>query len=247
MLIIHTKSDLDKLRESGRIIALIHKELTKLVIPGITTLELDNVAEKIIKSEGGLPAFKGYKGFPSTICTSINEAIVHGIPSNRKLKEGDILSIDVGVLKDGLFGDAAITLGVGKIRKKGQELIDTSKNVLNAVIEVIKEGVTTGTIGKIIEEYSQIRGYTVVKNYTGHGIGKQLHMSPHIYNFGRDIDGVKLKAGACICVEPMLCIGSSNNHRLKDGWTVVTDDNSLSAHVEHQIIVHKDYAEVITM
>ena len=247
MVVIHTSRDLDKLRESGRIVALVHQELTKIVVPGVSTLELDNFAEKLIRSENGLPAFKGYRGYPFSICCSVNEIIVHGFPNKKELKEGDIISLDVGVLKDSFYGDAAITLAVGKINETKQRLIDASKKALNAAISAAREGVTTGTIGRIIEEYSQSEGFTVVKNYIGHGIGKQLHMEPSIYNFGRDIEGVKLKSGMCICIEPMLCEGSAENHRLKDGWTVVTNDSKMSCHVEHQIIIHKNSAEIITI
>ena len=246
MVVIHTSRDLDKLRESGRIVALVHEELQKIITPGISTLDIDNAAEKIIISEGGLPAFKGYKGYPFTTCCSVNDTIVHGFPNKQTLKNGDIISVDVGVLKNSFYGDAAFTVGVGEISIEKKKLIDTARNALNAAILNVKEGVTIGTLGRIIEEYSQTEGFYVVRNYVGHGIGKQLHMEPAVYNFGRDIEGVKLKAGMCICIEPMLCVDSAENHRLKDGWTVVTKNGKLSAHVEHQIIVHKDGAEVIT-
>lgn len=246
MVVIHTSRDLDKLRESGRIVALVHEELQKIITPGISTLDLDNAAEKIILSEGGLPAFKGYKGYPFATCCSVNATIVHGFPNKYILKNGDIISVDVGVLKNNFYGDAAFTVGVGEINTEKKRLIDTARNALNAAILNVKEGVTTGTIGRIIEEHSQTEGFYVVRNYVGHGIGKQLHMEPAVYNFGRDIEGVKLKAGMCICIEPMLCVDSAENYRLKDGWTVVTKNGKLSAHVEHQVIVHKDGAEVIT-
>lgn len=247
MVVIHTSSDLDKLRESGRIVALVHRELTKLVTPGITTLELDNFAEKIIRSEGGLPAFKGYRGFPFATCCSTNEVIVHGFPNNKKLNEGDILSIDVGVLKNGFYGDAAITVGVGSVGSSNKQLMNASKKTLEAAIAIAKEGVTTGTIGKTIEACALKYGYSVVKNYIGHGIGKELHMEPAVANYGRDVDGIKLKTGMCICIEPMLVKASADNYRLEDGWTVVTTNGQVSAHVEHQVIIHKDHAEIITI
>jgi len=247
LVVTHTSSDLYKLRESGRIVALVHKELQKLVAPGISTLELDSVAEKIILAEGGVPAFKGYRGFPFCTCCSTNEVIVHGFPNVRKLEDGDILSVDVGVLKDGFYGDAAFTVGVGSIDENKQDLIDVSQMALNGAILEAKEGVTTGTIGRVIESYATEYGYSVVKNYIGHGIGRDLHMEPAIHNFGRDIEGIKLKAGMCICIEPMLVDGPADNHRLSDGWTVVTDSGRLSCHVEHQVIIHKDHAEIITI
>ena len=247
MVLIHTESELGKLREAGRIVALVHKEVKELIKEGITTLELDELAKTVIKREGGSPAFLGYKGFPFTICSSINEVIVHGFPNVRKLKNGDIVSIDVGCKKNGFFGDATISCIVGKGTEETRRLLAASEGALNAAINVIREGVTTGTIGRIIEEYSRNCGFYVVKNYIGHGIGRQLHMEPAIFNYGRDVEGIKLKAGMCICVEPMLCIESADNHRLDDGWTVVTNNGKPSCHVEHQIIIHKNHAEVITM
>ena len=247
MVVTHTSSDLDKLRESGRIVALVHRELAELVVPGISTLELDSIAEKIILSEGGLPAFKGYRGFPFCTCCSTNEVIVHGFPTSKELVEGDLLSIDVGVYKNGFYGDAAFSTGVGTISVEKQELLDVSRMALNGAILEIKEGVTVGTIGRVIEAYALEYGFSVVKNYIGHGIGRDLHMDPPIFNFGRDIEGIKLKAGMCICIEPMLVDGPSDNHRLNDGWTVVTNSGKISCHVEHQVIIHKDCAEIITI
>mgnify|MGYP003583224173 CR=1 FL=1 len=247
MVVIHTSSDLDKLRECGRIVALVHKELTKLVAPGITTLELDNIAEKLITAEEGTPAFKGYRGFPFATCCSPNDVIVHGFPNRRKLEEGDILSLDLGVLKNGFYGDAAITVGVGSISDDRQQLIDASKKTLEAAISIAKEGVTTGTIGRIIEAQAAKYGYSVVKNYIGHGIGRELHMEPSVPNYGRDIEGVKLRSGMCICIEPMLLKGNADNYRLTDGWTVKTMSGEISTHVEHQVIIHKTHAEVITI
>ena len=247
MLMINIESELVRLREAGRIVALVHRELKKEIKVGVTTLELNDLARAIIEHEGGESAFLGYKGFPATICTSINDVIVHGIPNNKKLKDGDLISVDVGCKKEGFFGDAAFSVQVGNKTRMVQALIKASEGALNAAIEVIKEGTTTGTIGRVIEEYSQSCGFYVVKNYIGHGISKALHMEPAIYNYGRDIEGPKLKSGVCLCVEPMLCIDNANNHRLVDGWTVVTDNGKLSCHVEHQIIVHKDHAEVITI
>jgi methionyl aminopeptidase len=248
MITIHTASDLNKLRENGRIIALIHRELKNFIQPGITTMDIEKMAEELIYSEGAIPGFRGYKGYKFCTCISIDDEIVHGLPdNNRVLKDGALVSVDVGTYKENFFGDAAFTVGVGKISREKNDLIEATENALNAAISVVRDGVTTGTIGRVIEEYSSNLGYSVVKNYVGHAIGKNLHENPSIYNYGRDIDGPKLKAGCCICIEPMLCIGSSDNHRLSDGWTVVTNDNSLSAHAEHQIIIHKDYAETITV
>lgn len=247
MVIIHTSSELDKLRESARIVALVHRELKDMIAVGITTMDLEVKTREIIYKERGLPAFIGYRGFPYALCCSLNDVIVHGFPDVRKLQEGDILGIDVGVLKNGCYGDAAFTIGVGKISKEDTALIKATEEALSNAVSVIREGVTTGTIGRIIEQHSLNKGYSVVREYGGHGIGVELHMEPSIPNYGRDIEGIKLKAGMCICVEPLLCIGSAKNHRLDDGWTVVTDDGFNAAHMEHQIIVHKEYGEIISI
>ena len=247
MVVIYTSSELEKIREAGKVVAKVHRELKKLVEPGITTSFLDKVAKELIEEAGCIPAFLGYQGFPYTICASVNEVIVHGFPDVRKLQEGDLLSIDVGAIKEGYYSDAAFSCIVGEGTEESKQLLNASEEALNAAISVIKEGVTTGTIGRIIEEYSQSKGFYVVKNYIGHGIGRQLHMEPAIFNYGRDVEGIKLKAGMCICVEPMLCIESADNHRLDDGWTVVTNNGKPSCHVEHQIIIHKNHAEVITI
>ena len=248
MLLVHSKSELEHLREAGRIVAKVHTTLKEIIKEGITTLDLNNIANDIIKQEHAEPAFLGYKGFPYSICTSVNEVIVHGFPSSYVLKNGDLISVDVGCKKNGFYGDAAFSVIVGN---QGNEeisrLLRTTKNALELAVNAIKEGVSTGTIGRLIEEYSRSCGFYEVRNYVGHGIGRELHMAPQIYNYGRDIDGVRLKAGMCICVEPMLCVGSAANHRLTDGWTVVTNNGKISCHFEHQIIIHKNHAEVITM
>lgn len=247
MIIINTINEQIKLRENGRIVGVVHKELKKLIRPGITTLFLDKIAEEIIRSEGATPVFKGYKGYDFSTCISVNEEVVHGRPNaQRVLQDGDIVSVDVGTNKLGYCGDACFTIGVGVISRKAESLLKATKGALNAAISVVKEGVTTGMIGSIIEAYAANKGFSVIKEYGGHSIGRELHMDPFVPNYGRPIEGQKLKAGCCICIEPILCLGSPVNHRLKDGWTVVTDDKSLSAHEEHQIIVHKDYAEIIT-
>ncbi len=254
MNIINTISEQDKLRENGRIVALVHQELKKIIKAGITTLEIDKVAEKVIRAEGALPAFKNYKGFPFCCCISVNEVIVHGYPNDKPLKSGDLITVDVGTYKEGFYGDAAFTVIVddskfilpSKDIKIKRKLIKISELALDMAINYIKDGVTTGTIGCIIEATAQQFGFSVIRNYVGHGIARNLHEDPAIYNYGRPGKGVKLKTGMCICIEPMLVVGSPDNHRLEDGWGVVTNDGSLSAHVEHQVIVHKDRGEIIT-
>ena len=246
MVIVHTSTALDKLRESARIVAVVHRELKRRIVTGVTTVELEEVTKEIIKQAGGKPAFLGYRGYPYAICTSLNNVIVHGFPDDRELEEGDIIGVDVGVVKDGYYGDAGFTVGVGNISDEAKGLIETAWECLNDAILAVSEGTTTGTIGNIINQHASNKGYSVVKNYIGHGIGREMHEEPAIPNYGREADGIRLKAGMCICIEPMLCVGRSENHRLTDGWTVVTDDGSLAAHVEHQVIVHKNYGEIIT-
>ncbi|RLD07549.1 MAG: type I methionyl aminopeptidase [Chloroflexota bacterium] len=247
MVVVKTSSELELLRESARIVALVHEELKKRILPGITTAELEELTEEIIKQEGGVPAFKGYQGYPYAICTSLNNVIVHGFPDARKLEEGDIIGIDVGVLKNGYYGDAGFTMGVGNISPEADKLIETSWLALNNALVAVQEGTTVGTLGRIINQTAQSEGFSVIKNYSGHGIGREMHEKPPIPNYGRDVDGIRLKVGMCICIEPMLCAGKADNHRLQDGWAVVTDDGSLACHVEHQIIVHKNYGEIISV
>lgn len=244
--IVHTSSGLVKLRESGRVVRLVHNELKKIIAPGVTTLELEEVAEEIIAKEGGVPSFKGYRGFPHSICASINEEIVHGFPSNRKLNHGDVLTIDVGVFKEGYHGDAAFMELVGcPISVDDVSLVLASRICLNKAIEHLKEGVTLGSVGNIIESNAKFFGFDVVKNYCGHFIGKELHEIPQVLNFGRDEEGLVLKSGMCLCIEPMLVSNDAANHRLEDGWTVVTDNGNKASHVEAQVIIHKDHCEVI--
>ncbi len=247
MVVVKTSSELELLRESARIVAMVHREVKSRIVPGVTTIELEEVTKEIIKQEGGVPAFLRYRGYPYAICTSLNNVVVHGFPDNRKLVEGDIIGVDVGVLKNGYYGDAGFTVGVGKIDDKAHKLIECAWRALEASVLRVKEGVTIGTLGRVIEECAKEDGYSVVRNYVGHGIGKDLHEKPVIPNYGRDLEGIRLKTGMCICIEPMICAGKADNHRLADGWTVVTTDGSLAVHVEHQIIVHKDYGEIISI
>ncbi len=248
MVIVHTSSELNKLRESARIVALVHSELKKIIVPGITTKYLEEVAIEIIAQEKGVPAFLGYKGYPSAICTSLNNEIVHGIPSDKRVLEfGDILSVDVGAIASGgYYGDACFTVVVGGYTCKEDELlVDTSYACLKAAVSIIKDGVTTGMIGNIIERTAYYKGFDVVRNYMGHGISKELHCKPGICNFGKKSNGVRLLSNCCVCIEPMLVYRDASNHRLSDGWTVVTDNSHKAAHVEAQIIIKHDGCEVI--
>lgn len=246
MVVIKTAEQIDKIKESSRIVGLVHKELKTIIKPGITTKQLEVVAEEVIKDNGGEPSFKGYKGYPHSICASINEEVVHGFPRDKVLHEGDLLSVDVGVVKEEYHGDAAFSVGVGNVSSDVVHLITTANECLDLAIKSAKEGVNTTKLGSIIQRHAAIMGFDVVKNYIGHGIGKNLHEYPPIYNYGKE-GGVNLKAGMTICIEPMITEGKSDNEVLSDGWTVVTKSRELSAHVEHTILITTDQPQILTV
>jgi len=237
MIYIRSASEIAKLQESNRINYLTLLKLGKLIEPGITTLELDAVAEDFIRSHGGKPAFKGYNGFPASICASINDEVVHGIPSDRKLQQGDIIGIDVGVEKDGYFGDAAMTYAVGKISENAQKLMNATRESLYKGIEKAIPGGRLSDIGNAVQTHVEVSGYSVVRTLVGHGIGENLHEEPEVPNFGAAGKGPVLKSGMVLAIEPMVNIGKHKVVTDSDGWTVRTDDNSLSAHFEHSIVI----------
>ncbi|HEV3026321.1 MAG TPA: type I methionyl aminopeptidase [Planctomycetota bacterium] len=246
------KSDweIDIMRQAGRIVGEGLKLLEKTVRPGISTGDLDAVFEKHVRASGAVPTFKGYRGFPASLCVSINEEVVHGIPSHdRLLKEGDIVSLDAGATYKGYVGDAAVTVGVGKIAPKAQKLIDTTRESLEAAIAVVGPGAKLSVIAATIQNYAESRGYAVVKKYVGHGIGQKLHEEPQVPNFVGDHLATWefiLRPGHCIAIEPMVNEGTDDVRTLSDDWTVVTRDRRLSAHFEHTIAVTKDGREVLT-
>jgi methionyl aminopeptidase len=245
--VIHTSSNLKLLRDSASIVGKIHKELKKVVVPGIQTKELDSLAEEIIYSSNYLPAFKGYRGYPYTTCISVNNTIVHGFPSNYILRDGDVLSIDVGAYRT-FYGDAAFTMIVGEANNKIDTLlVKTTESCLMKAIGIAKEGTTVGAIGNIIETTANIKGFDVVKNFVGHGIGRRLHEFPQIQNYGKLEEGLVLKSGMCICIEPMLVYDNADNTTLSNEWAVVASNGNNAAHFEHQIIIHKDKAEIISI
>jgi methionyl aminopeptidase len=246
------KSDweIDIMRQAGRIVGEGLKLLEKTVRPGISTWELDAVFEKHVRASGAVPTFKGYRGFPASLCVSINEEVVHGIPSHdRKLKDGDIISLDAGATYKGYVGDAAVTVGVGKITPKAQKLIDTTRESLEAAIAVVGPGAKLSVIAATIQNYAESRGYAVVKKYVGHGIGQKLHEEPQVPNYViTPVESFEfiLRPGHCIAIEPMVNEGTDDVRTLSDDWTVVTKDRRLSAHFEHTIAVTKDGREVLT-
>ena len=234
------------MRRAGSIVAQTIAILKKAAIPGTTTARLDQIAFREIRKRGAQPTFKGYRGFPGSICASVNEEIVHGIPGNRILEEGDLLKVDVGATIDGFIGDSAVTIGIGKISEKAQELIDVTEQSLNEGIAAAVHGARIGDIGHAVEKYALSKGYSVVQEYVGHGIGRFLHEDPQVPNYGIPGRGAQLREGMTIAIEPMLNVGGWKTRLLSDQWTVVTADNSLSAHFEHTIAINKGKAEVLT-
>jgi methionyl aminopeptidase len=240
MIILKSEEEIKLLRESSRIVAEVLKKLRELVKPGVSTMELDSFAEKLIKERGAIPAFKGYKDYPATLCASINEGVVHGIPGPRRLREGDIISLDLGAKINGYYGDAAITVPVGKISKKAKKLLRVTEEALYRAIEQAKEGNRLYDISYAVQSFAEENGFfSVVRDFVGHGIGKDLHEDPQIPNFGKPGSGPRLKAGMVFAIEPMINIGDYRVKVLSDGWTVVTVDSNLSAHFEHTIAITK--------
>lgn len=247
VIIIKSKREIEQLRRSNAIVAEVFEKVKSAIMPGVQTKELDKIAEDIILSKGALPAFKGYRGFPATLCISINEEVVHGIPSERKLKEGDIVSIDVGVNLNGYFGDGAITVGVGKIDEKGRKLIEITEKALYIGIEKAKPGNRLYDISYAIQSWVESNGFSVVRDFVGHGIGKDLHEEPQIPNFGPPNHGPRIEKGMVFAIEPMVNEGTYAVKILSDGWTVVTADGKRSAHFEHTIAVTDGEPEVLTI
>ena len=246
MIIGKSKKEIDKMRAAGQLVGSVLRELRGMVAPGITTIEVDRAAEKMIRDAGALPTFKGYHGFPYSICASVNEQVVHGFPSNYKLKEGDLFSIDCGVTLEGFVGDTATTVPVGSVPEDWQKLIQVTNECLERAIEQCRPGKHLGDIGWAVQELAESHGYSVVRDYVGHGIGRQMHEDPQIPNYGRPGQGPKIKAGYVFAVEPMVNMGGHHTKVLADGWTVVTLDGKPSAHSEHTIAITEDGPEVLT-
>lgn len=247
MIIGKSKRELDKMRAAGRLVGQVLAHLRTLVAPGVTTMEVDRAAEKMIRDAGALPTFKGYNGFPYSICASVNEQIVHGFPSNYKLQEGDIFSIDVGVTLEGFVGDTATTVPVGKVSEDRLKLIRVTEECLERAIEQCRAGKHLGDIGWAVQEHAEANGYSIVRDYVGHGIGRRMHEDPQIPNYGRPGLGQKIKSGYVFAVEPMVNLGTHHTKVLADGWTVVTMDGQPSAHVEHTIAITDEGPEVLTL
>lgn len=244
----HPKSpaELAIMREAGKRLGRILEGLTAQVRPGMTTAEIDKIAERDIRKADSVPSFKGYYGYPASICISVNEQVVHGIPGKRVLKEGDLVSMDIGLIYKGWQADTALSLAIGKPRDELQRLIDTTQGSLYAGIAAMRLGNRMGDIGAAIQRYAEDRGYSVVREYVGHGIGRQMHEAPQVPNYGTPRDGIPLVEGMVLALEPMVNIGTYRTRVLSDRWTVVTADGSLSAHFEHTVAIVGGEPEVFT-
>jgi len=247
MIIGKSRKEIDKMRAAGQLVGSVLQELGKMAKPGVTTLELNDAADKMIRDAGAYPTFKGYNGFPYSICASVNEQVVHGFPSTYELKDGDIFSIDVGVTLEGFVGDTATTVAIGKVSDELLKLIRVAKESLQLAIEKCRAGNHIGDIGYVVQQHAESHGYSVVREYVGHGIGRRMHEDPQIPNYGKPGKGPKIRTGYVFAVEPMINIGSHHTKTLRDGWTVVTFDGQPSAHVEHTIAVTEEGPEVLTL
>jgi methionyl aminopeptidase len=246
MIILKSKSEIDKMAVACRIVAEVLQELVRALRPGLTTLELDTLAERSIRMRGGVPAFKGYRGFPNTLCVSLNEQVVHGIPSKRRLRPGDIIGLDLGAKWEGYYGDAAVTVPVGQIPAETECLLATAREALYLGIKEVSLGKHLSDISHAIQHHAETRGYSVVRAFVGHGIGTALHEEPQVPNFGPPGRGPRLKAGMVLAIEPMVNIGDADVEILDDGWTVVTSDGQLSAHFEHTVAITDEGPQILT-
>ncbi|WP_409176628.1 type I methionyl aminopeptidase [Brevibacillus fortis] len=246
MIILKSKAELEVMREAGRIVALTHQELAKAIKPGVTTKQLDEIAETFIRSMGAIPSFKGYGGFPGSICASVNEELVHGIPGERALQEGDIISIDIGAQFQGYHGDSAWTYPVGMISTENQKLLRVTEESLYKGLEKAFPGGRLSDISHAIQVHAEAAGFTLVREYVGHGIGQNLHEDPQVPNYGPPDRGPRLKPGMVLAIEPMVNAGERYVRTLEDNWTVVTVDRKTCAHFEHTIAITEDGYEIFT-
>jgi methionyl aminopeptidase len=246
MIIGKSKKDLEKMRAAGRLAAQVREELRRMARAGVTTLQLDAAAERMIRDAGAQPTFKGYHGYPYSICASVNEQVVHGFPSDYELKDGDILSVDVGATLNGWVGDTATTVPVGEVSEELRKLLRVTEECLQRAIDQCWPGKHLGDIGWAVQEHAESHGYSVVREYVGHGIGRKMHEDPQVPNYGKPGTGARLRAGYVFAIEPMVNLGTHQTKTLKDGWTVVTIDGRPSAHVEHTVAITEEGPEVLT-
>jgi len=246
MIYLKTDEEIELLRESNMLVAKALGEIAKAIKPGVTTLALDKIAEEFIRDNGGVPGFLKYQGYPNTLCTSVNEQVVHGIPNKIPLAEGDIVSVDCGVILNGFYGDSAYTFEVGEVSAEARALLQATKESLYQGIEKAIVGNRLGDIGFAIQNYTESRGYSVVREMVGHGVGRNLHEAPEVPNYGKPGNGVKLTEGMVIAIEPMINQGKRNIVQEEDGWTIRTSDKKLSAHFEHSVAIRKEKADILS-
>ena len=246
MIILKSHDEIERMAVAGRIVAEVLEEIRSIVAPDVTTLDLDKFAESYIKSKGATPAFKGYRGFPASVCTSVNEQVVHGIPSSERLREGDIISLDIGVYYNGFYGDAALTLTVGKVSNVAKKLLSVTEKSLYLGIEKAVAGNRLFDISSAIQNHAESEGFAVVRSFVGHGIGRELHEDPQLPNYGRQGEGPMLKEGMTLAIEPMVNAGTWDVEILDDGWTAVTKDKNLSAHFEHTVAITSNGPVILT-
>ncbi len=246
MIFLKTNDEIELMRESNLLVSRTLAEVAKKINVGVSTIELDAIAEDFIRSHNAIPGFKGYNGFPNTLCISVNEQVVHGIPSNYKLKEGDIISVDCGVLKNGFYGDSAYTFTVGEIDEETKRLLQVTKESLYKGIEQAIQGKRMGDISNAIQLHCESAGFSVVREMVGHGIGKHLHESPEVPNFGKRGQGIVLKEGMVLAIEPMINMGRKEIVFKNDGWTTATIDSKPSAHFEHSVAIRKGKADILS-
>lgn len=246
MAVLKTREQIEMMRESALVVSRALGEVAKLIKPGVTPLELDKVAEAYIRSQGAVPGFLGYGGFPNSLCTSVNEQVVHGIPSNTPLKEGDIISVDCGAILNGYYGDHAFTFAVGEISEETKQLLKVTEECLYLGIEQIRSGNRIGDVGYAVQSHAEKHGYGVVRELVGHGLGKNMHEDPELPNYGKRGSGKKMKEGLVLAIEPMINMGTEKVAQLEDGWTIVTQDGKPSAHFEHDVAIVGGKPEILS-
>jgi len=249
-IVIKSEKELVLMRAAGRVNALALKTVRQMIRPGVSTIDLDAAAEEVIRKHGGVPVFKGYPGaypFPATLCVSVNEELVHGFPSKRKLREGDIVSVDCGTLLEGFVGDSAFSVGVGEISAQAQRLLQVTEQALYEGISLMRPGNRTGDVSSVIQRFAEDQGFHVTREYTGHGVGRAMHEGPQVPNYGTPGRGVVLRPGMTIALEPMVLVGTPHTRVLPDQWTVVSVDGSLTAHFEHSVAVTAGEPLILTL
>ena len=246
MIVRKSADELELMRKANALVAEVLGELRELVAPGVTTLELDAIAERRVREAGAIPAFKGYHGIPATICASVNDAVVHGIPADTVLADGDIVSIDMGVVRDGFYGDSAVTVPVGSIPESVSDLLNVTRHSLDLAIDRARVGGYVSDIGHAVQKHVESQGFSVVREFVGHGIGTKLQEDPQIPNYGEPGHGARLSSGMVLAIEPMVTVGKPAVKVLDDGWTAVTLDGSLAAHFEHTVAITEEGPEVLT-